>query len=50
MQDRQLIVLYVVDNLRSRRLLTAILGECGFEVITANDPIGAIELSKNHFL
>lgn len=47
MGNRRPIVFYVDDNLRSTRLLTAILQECGFDVITANDPIGALGLCKN---
>jgi CheY-like chemotaxis protein len=35
-------VFYVDDNARSRRLLSSILAECGFEMITAADPVEAL--------
>ena len=35
-------VFYVDDNARSRRLLTSVLTECGFEMITAADPVEAL--------
>jgi CheY-like chemotaxis protein len=41
------VVLYVDDNLRSSRFLTAVLEECGFDVITANDPVEALGVCKN---
>jgi CheY-like chemotaxis protein len=34
-------VFYVDDNPKSSRLLTSVLEECGFRVITKNDPIEA---------
>jgi DNA-binding response OmpR family regulator len=37
------VVFYVDDNARSSRLLSSILRRCGFEVITSNDPIEALE-------
>ena len=37
-------LLYVNDNLKSRRLMASILGQCGFEVITAPGFLEAIEL------
>jgi CheY-like chemotaxis protein len=39
-------VFYVDDNARSRRLLSSVLTECGFEVITAADPVEALPLCK----
>ena len=35
-------ILYVDDNLKSRRLLGSVLGDCGFEVITTANPVDAI--------
>lgn len=35
-------VFYVDDNTRSRRLLSSVLAECGFEMITAADPVEAL--------
>lgn len=46
--QNQATILYVDDNARSSRLLTAILQECGFEVIMTNDPIGALELCHKY--
>lgn len=40
------VVFYVDDNPKSRRLLTSILRKCGFEVITANDPIEALAICE----
>jgi CheY-like chemotaxis protein len=39
-------VLYVDDNPKSSRLLTSVLEECGFRVITNNDPIEALSRCK----
>jgi len=39
-------VFYVDDNTRSRRLLSSVLTECGFEVIAAADPVGALQRCK----
>src|SRR5208337_3747792 len=39
-------VLYVDDNPKSSRLLTSVLEECGFRVITKNDPIEALALCQ----
>ncbi len=39
-------VFYVDDNLKSSRLLTSVLEECGFRVITAYDPLEALGLCK----
>jgi len=35
-------VFYVDDNARSRGLLSSVLAECGFEIITAGDPVEAL--------
>ena len=35
-------VFYVDDNARSRGLLSSVLAECGFEMITATDPVEAL--------
>lgn len=40
---------YVDDNARSRRLLSSVLTECGFEVITAADPVDALLRCKELF-
>src|SRR4029077_3397548 len=37
-------VLYVDDNPKSSRLLNSVLEECGFRVITKNDPVEALAL------
>src|SRR5258708_41607 len=42
-------VLYVDDNDRARRLLSSVLTECDFEVITAADPIEALRRYKELF-
>src|SRR5271157_6299607 len=43
-------VFYVDDNPKSSRLLTSVLEECGFRVITKNDPIEALALcQRTHF-
>jgi CheY-like chemotaxis protein len=42
-------VLYVDDNPKSSRLLTSVLEECGFRVITKNDPIEAVALCKQTY-
>jgi CheY-like chemotaxis protein len=42
MNSRIVTVFYVDDNDRSRGLLTSILTECGFEMITAADPAEAL--------
>jgi CheY-like chemotaxis protein len=39
-------VFYVDDNPKSSRLLTSVLEECGFRVITKNDPIEALALCQ----
>jgi|ERR1700756_2032606 CheY-like chemotaxis protein len=40
-------VFYVDDNARSRGLLSSVLAECGFEMITAGDPVEAISTCSN---
>ena len=35
-------VFYVDDNARSRTLLGSVLAECGFQMITAGDPLEAL--------
>jgi len=42
-------VFYVDDNPKSSRLLTSVLEECGFRVITRNDPIQALALCKRTY-
>ncbi len=42
-------VFYVDDNPKSSRLLTAVLEECGFRVISRNDPIEALALCKRTY-
>jgi CheY-like chemotaxis protein len=42
-------VFYVDDNPKSSRLLTSVLEECGFRVITKNDPIEALALCKRTY-
>jgi CheY-like chemotaxis protein len=42
-------VLYVDDNPKSSRLLTSVLEECGFRVITKNDPVEALTLCKRTY-
>jgi len=39
-------VFYVDDNARSRRWLSSVLTECGFEVIAAADPVEALRRCK----
>ncbi len=48
MDDRNT-VLYVDDNLKSSRLLSSVLGECGFRVISKNDPHEALALCKRTY-
>ena len=40
-------VLYVDDNPKSRRLLATVFRDCGFEVITAEDPMEALRHSRS---
>src|SRR5580658_61784 len=42
-------VFYVDDNPKSSRLLTSVLEECGFRVITKNDPLEALALCKRTY-
>ena len=42
-------VFYVDDNPKSSRLLTSVLEECGFRVISKNDPIEALALCKRTY-
>jgi CheY-like chemotaxis protein len=47
--DDRTTVLYVDDNPKSSRLLTSVLEECGFRVITKNDPHEALALCKRTY-
>jgi CheY-like chemotaxis protein len=47
--EKRTTVLYVDDNLRSSRLLSSVLEECGFRVIARNDPFEAMELCKRTY-
>ena len=43
-------IFYVDDNPKSRRLLTSVMKSCGFEVISAGDPIEALSrIRKGRF-
>ncbi|HYW37465.1 MAG TPA: response regulator [Terriglobales bacterium] len=42
-------VFYVDDNPKSSRLLTSVLEQCGFRVITKNDPIEALALCQKTY-
>ncbi len=42
-------VFYVDDNPKSSRLLASVLEECGFRVITKNDPIEALALCQRTY-
>ncbi len=42
MNNETATVFYVDDNARSRRFLSSVLAECGFEVVTAGDPLEAL--------
>jgi CheY-like chemotaxis protein len=44
--DDRTTVLYVDDNPKSSRLLTSVLEECGFRVISKNDPSEALALCR----
>jgi CheY-like chemotaxis protein len=48
MDDRNT-VLYVDDNPKSSRLLTSVLEECGFRVISKDDPHEALALCKRTY-
>jgi CheY-like chemotaxis protein len=47
--EKRTTVLYVDDNPKSSRLLTSVLEECGFRVITKNDPVEALALCKRTY-
>lgn len=47
MRGEPAVVFYVDDNPRSRRLLTRVLQDSGFEVITADSGIEALGVCKN---
>src|SRR5271156_2013991 len=42
-------VFYVDDNPKSSRLLTSVLEECGFRLITKNDPVEALAICKRTY-
>jgi CheY-like chemotaxis protein len=42
-------VFYVDDNPKSSRLLSSVLEECGFRVITKNDPVEALALCRRTY-
>ena len=42
-------VFYVDDNPKSSRLLSSVLEECGFRVITKNDPLEALALCRRTY-
>ena len=43
-------IFYVDDNPKSRRLLTSVIRSCGFEVVSAGDPIEALSrIRKSSF-
>jgi len=42
-RTKPVVVFYVDDNPKSSRVLSSILRRCGFEVITSNDPVEALE-------
>ena len=44
--DTRTTVLYVDDNPKSSQLLSSVLEECGFRVITRNDPMEALALCR----
>src|ERR1700677_4434878 len=47
--DDRTTVFYVDDNPKSSRLLASVLEECGFRVITKNDPIEALALCQKTY-
>ena len=47
--DHRTTVFYVDDNPKSSRLLSSVLQECGFRVITKNDPLEALALCKRTY-
>jgi CheY-like chemotaxis protein len=44
--DSPTTVLYVDDNPKSSRLLASVLEECGFRVLSKNDPVEALALCR----
>jgi CheY-like chemotaxis protein len=44
--DERTTVLYVDDNPKSSRLLASVLEECGFRMISQNDPLEALALCR----
>lgn len=44
--DTRTTVLYVDDNPKSSRLLASVLEQCGFQVISKNDPVEALTLCR----
>lgn len=44
--DTRNTILYVDDNPKSSRLLSSVLEECDFRVITRNDPVEALALCR----
>ena len=44
--DERTTVLYVDDNPKSSRLLASVLEQCGFRIITKNDPVEALMLCR----
>jgi len=44
--DERTTVLYVDDNPKSSRLLASVLEECGFRIISQNDPLEALALCR----
>jgi CheY-like chemotaxis protein len=43
-------IFYVDDNPKSRRLLSSVIGSCGFNVVSAGDPIEALSrIRKSSF-
>jgi CheY-like chemotaxis protein len=47
MRNEPAVVFYVDDNPRSRRLLTSVLEDSGFDVVTADSGIKALGMCKN---
>lgn len=47
--EKRTTVIYVDDNPKSSRLLCSVLEECGFRVITKNDPLEALALCRRTY-
>jgi CheY-like chemotaxis protein len=47
--DNRMTIFYVDDNPKSSQLLTSVLEECGFRVITNNDPLEALALCRRTY-